>query len=85
MRFWCVVSGSFENVFGNKPLCDCVYILMFYMVIWALIALEVIKILFGLHQVGMEIWDFGCVLKFGDGVLVCFGVNWAMCFLCTSA
>ena len=30
--FWWFVLGSFEKVFGNKSLCDCVYILMFYAV-----------------------------------------------------
>ena len=44
VQFWWLVLGSFEKVFGNESLCEYVYILMPYMVIWALVALEFIRI-----------------------------------------
>ena len=42
--FLCVVLGKFEKVFGNKSLCDCMYILMIYAVYELCLTLECVRI-----------------------------------------
>ena len=60
MLFWWDVSGSFENVFGNKSLGDYAYILLGYAVNALDLTLESIRIFMLVHQVGSVIGDL-CV------------------------
>ena len=61
VQFWWIVLGSFEKVFGNKPLCDFVYILMLYAVYELCLTLECDRIF---------IWPCTWELKHGRCVCV---------------
>ena len=68
MLFWCVVLGRLEKVFGNKVLCDYVYILLCYAVNALDLALESIRIFMLVYQVGSVIGDL-CVCLFACVVM----------------
>ena len=69
--FLCVVLGRLEKVFGNKVLCVCVCILLCYAVNALDLALESIRILFGLEVWKLKHGNYVCVLMLCDLHCLC--------------